>query len=89
MGNCCSADTVGTDGDIQTLTGHNTKITPQQLVMIIKVQARIRGLLARRRVKTIKMNAGMGGYQYDGEVVQDYDNQKVQEIRNELGEFDY
>jgi len=30
----------------------------------------------------------MGGYQYD-ENQQDYDNVKVQQIREELGDFDY
>lgn len=30
----------------------------------------------------------MGAYQYN-EDQQDYDNQKVQDIRNELGEFNY
>jgi hypothetical protein len=68
MGNCCSADTVGENGDIQTLGGGSHKLTATQLAMIIKVQARIRGLLARRRVKQIKINAGMGNYQYDGEM---------------------
>lgn len=34
---------------------------------------------------------GMDGYGYgmDGEIQQDYDNPKVQQIREELGEFDY
>lgn len=32
----------------------------------------------------------MGGiYGEDGEIQQDYDNPKVQQIRDELGEFDY
>ena len=29
------------------------------------------------------------GYGMDGEIQQDYDNPKVQQIREELGEFDY
>ena len=36
----------------------------------------------------MQYNAGMGGFNYeDGQ--QDYDNQKVQQIRDELGDFDY
>jgi hypothetical protein len=36
----------------------------------------------------MQYNAGMGGYVHDGDVM-DYDNVKVQQIREELGEFDY
>jgi len=41
----------------------------------------------------MQFNSGMGGdgfaYNADGELQQDYDNPKVQQIREELGEFDY
>ena len=39
----------------------------------------------------INAGMGMGGYTYneDGEIQQDYDNEKVKQIREELGEFDY
>ena len=36
-------------------------------------------------------HAGMGQYEYneDGDLQQDYDNPKVQEIREHLNDFDY
>jgi|TARA_B110000285_G_C14882599_1_gene494648 hypothetical protein len=47
------------------------------LALIIKVQANFRGFLARKKIRGMQYNAGMGGFNYeDGQ--QDYDNQKVQ-----------
>lgn len=64
-----------------------------ELALIIKVQAVVRGFLARKNVRTMYYNAGMGSGQYayneDGELQQDYDNPKVQEIREHLNDFDY
>lgn len=68
-------------------------MTARQMALLIKIQANIRGYLTRKRIRTMQINAGigMGGYVYneDGEIQQDYDNPKVQQIREELGEFDY
>ena len=50
----------------------------EQLALIIKVQATIRGYLTRKKIRVAQMN--MGIYQYDpnAEVADDYDNPKVQ-----------
>ena len=83
MGNCCSGQTVA-GGDIKTLDdqGLSKRVTAKQLALIIKVQANIRGFLTRKKIRTMQYNAGMGmgGYVYgeDGELMQDYDNAKVQ-----------
>lgn len=63
----------------------------EQLALIVKVQATIRGYLTRKKVRIAQMNMGMGAHYYDPEVQvnEDYDNPKVQQIREELGEFDY
>ena len=57
-------------------------MTAKQLALVIKVQANIRGFLTRKKIRTMQYNAGMGmgGYVYgeDGELMQDYDNAKVQ-----------
>ena len=85
MGNCCSGQTVDNVGDIKTLD-HNQlsrRITMEQLALIIKVQATIRGYLTRKKIRVAQMN--MGIYQYDpnAEVADDYDNPKVQ-VSNHL-----
>lgn len=79
MGNCCSGQTVDNQGDIKTLDNLNLskRITMEQLALIVKVQATMRGYLTRKRIRIMQMNAGM--YQYDGQEGQeDYDNPKVQ-----------
>ena len=81
MGNCCSGQTVDNARDIKTLD-HNElsrRVTLEQLALVIKVQATIRGYLTRKKIRVAQMN--MGIYQYDpngGEVQDDYDNAKVQ-----------
>lgn len=82
MGNCCSGQTVDNVGDIKTLD-HNqlrSRITMEQLALIVKVQATIRGYLTRKKVRIAQMNMGMGAHYYDPEVQvnEDYDNPKVQ-----------
>lgn len=79
MGNCCSNSTVDTTGDIKTLDQAQlqARITPKQLMYLIKVQARIRGFLTRKKIRNMHYNAGMGQYINDPEL-QDYDNPKVQ-----------
>lgn len=95
MGNCCSGQTVDNSGDIRGYDSMqlSKRMTARQLALLIKIQANIRGFLTRKRIRAMQINAGMGmgGYTYndDGEIQQDYDNQKVQQIREELGEFDY
>lgn len=89
MGNCCSNSTID-HGDIKTPDHQQLGkvITASQLALLIKVQANVRGYLTRKRIRTMQYTAGMGGYNYN-EDQQDYDNPKVQQIREELGEFDY
>lgn len=83
MGNCCSGQTVDGGGDIKTLDhqGLSKRLTTNQLALVIKVQANIRGFLTRKKIRTMQYNAGMGmgGYVYgeDGELMQDYENAKV------------
>ena len=52
----------------------------EQLALIVKVQATIRGYLTRKKVRIVQMNMGMGAHYYDPEVQvnEDYDNPKVQ-----------
>jgi len=67
MGNCCSGQTVDTTGDIKTLDHQqlSKRITMNQLALLIKVQANIRGYLTRKRIRTMQYNAGMGGFNYN------------------------
>ena len=91
MGNaCCSDGTVDRGGDMNHLAGHkiSTNYTMAQLALIVKVQSQFRGFLARKKIRAMQVNAGMDRFHYE-EGQQDYDNEKVQQIRNELGEFDY
>ena len=82
MGNCCSGQTVDNVGDIKTLD-HNqlkSRITMEQLALIVKVQATIRGYLTRKKVRAAQVNMGMGAHYYDGTEQpgeNDYDNPKV------------
>ena len=60
---------------------------------IIKIQALFRGVLARRRVKrqhgfVAKTMSQANAYIY-GFGEQNYDNQKVQEIKRQCGDFKY
>ena len=76
MGNCCSGNTVDHNGDIKTLDSHQLakRITMDQLRLLIKVQANIRGYLCRKRIRQMNYHGGMGiggyGFQYneDGEM---------------------
>lgn len=79
MGNCCSGSTVDTQGDIKTLDAAQLKarLTVEQLALIIKVQANIRGYITRKRIRHMQYNAGMGGYVHE-DGINDYDNPKVQ-----------
>ncbi len=80
MGACCSGSTVDNAGDIKTLDSHQLKkkLTAQQLALLIKAQANIRGYLTRKKIRTMQFNPGMPMDYNDGEVQQDYDNAKVQ-----------
>ena len=84
MGNCCSGSTVDQNGDIKTLDHMqlSKRMSAYQLNMLIKCQAVIRGYLTRKRIRTMQYNAGMGmgGFVYDddGQLQQDYANEKVQ-----------
>ncbi len=67
------------NGDMQTLDAAQLKarLTLDQLALIIKVQANIRGYITRKRIRHMQYNAGMGGYVHE-EGANDYDNPKVQ-----------
>ena len=84
MGTCCSNQTVDPSGDIRTLDVNSlkAKMSPQQLALLIKVQARIRGMIVRKRIKHMQYNAGMGGFVYQEGQANDYDNPKVQVSQN-------
>ena len=75
---CCSGATVDKSGDIQTLDVNalRKRMTPQQLALVIKVQANIRGFITRKKIMQMQYNAGMHGYVPDNEM-NDYDNPKV------------
>jgi len=88
MGECCSKSSNDVTSELKTLDGASlqNRFTWRQIQLIIRVQARIRGLLARRRVKHIQMGRsggiGMSGnfgqmMSSNGEIVQDYNNEKV------------
>lgn len=59
MGNqCCTKDTIDQGDNINTLNAHTADIntlagrmTAQQMALLIKIQARIRGLLTRKKVR--------------------------------------
>lgn len=57
------------------------KMTPQQLAMLIKVQARIRGMITRNKVRGVKnigLMSNMRIVGVDGQIIKNYDNEKVQ-----------
>lgn len=63
-----------------------------KIAIIIKIQAIFRGVLTRRRVKQrhgfqAKTMGGIGFGHFDGQP--NYQNQRVQEIRSNLGPFQY
>ena len=90
MGECCSKSTNDQTSELKTLDSAalQNRFTWRQIQLVIKVQARIRGLLARRRVKILNMQMGRSGgigmsgnfgqmMSSNGEIVQDYNNEKV------------
>jgi len=79
MGNCCGGGTVDPNGDIKTLDAAQLKarLSLDQLALIIKVQANIRGYITRKRIRHMQYNAGMNGYIHE-DGINDYDNPKVQ-----------
>jgi len=42
------------------------RMTVEQMALLIKVQAHIRGYITRKRIRHMQYNAGMGGYVHDG-----------------------
>jgi len=62
MGECCSKSSNDVTSELKTLDGASlqNRFTWRQIQLIIRVQARIRGLLARRRVKNIQMGRSGG-----------------------------
>ena len=81
MGNCCSANTMNEEGEAITKGDLAKKMTPTQLAMLIKVQARIRGMLTRNKVRGMKSNGFMSNMRIigvDGQIIKNYDNEKVQ-----------
>ena len=91
MGNqCCTKDTIdGENGE--TLGGrHNnfydtqitaSKMTARQLALIIKVQARVRGLITRNKIRQSRGDGNMLNNPDYGQMemgmAQDYENPKV------------
>jgi hypothetical protein len=63
MGECCSKSTNDQTSELKTLDSASlyNRFTWRQIQLLIKVQARIRGLIARRKVKVFKMRLGMSG----------------------------
>ena len=66
MGNtCCSDGTVDKGADMQTLGKGRANYTMKELALIVKVQSNFRGFLARKKLRGMQYNAGMGGYNYE------------------------
>jgi hypothetical protein len=93
---CCSNQTIekGVETPVGDLSRKINNLTLDEIALLIKVQSRVRGFLTRRKINTFKISVGFGTgthnfYGADGQILQNYDNPKVQEIRNELGEFDF
>lgn len=64
-------------------------MSPHQMWLIVKFQARVRGMLTRnhlRRAPKFKDMFNRHSY-YQGEP--QYENEKVQQISAQVGEFDY
>ena len=52
----------------------------------------MRGFLTRKKMNEFRAGTGIGHHQIynlDGQILQNYDNPKVLEIRGELGDFDF
>lgn len=68
---------------------------PNQIALIIKIQAAFRGYMARKYIRQIKESQYHHGFSYNhnvdnhGEPVYNYDNPDVINIRDQLGDFDF
>ena len=94
MGACCSNQ--NTDGNLDVPHGDLSRkidnLSMKDVALIIKIQAHIRGFLTRKKIRAYQYTAGIGSHQFynqDGNIYQNYDNEKVKEIRFELGDFDF
>jgi hypothetical protein len=88
MGQCCSNSLNDQTSELKTLDAAqlHSKFSWRQIQLLIKVQARIRGILARKKVRVMRTykgsGKGMGGnfgqmISSTGELMQDYNNDKV------------
>lgn len=87
MGECCSKPSNDQTSELKTLDGASlqNRFTWRQIQLIIRVQARIRGYLSRRKVVAFKTRTGGMGMSgnfgqrmsSNGEIIQDYNNEKV------------
>jgi calcineurin-like phosphoesterase family protein len=61
------------------------------MAAFIKMQARIRGMLARKDYQKVRAEMNIhGGMHYEADtMVINYDNERVANIRQQLGHFDY
>jgi hypothetical protein len=80
---------------MSSTTAYSTDETPKdktftmkQLALIIKVQSRFRGFLTRKKARVTKYHAGMVGHNFVADQ-ENYENEKVMEIRTMLGPFDF
>jgi hypothetical protein len=64
-----------------------------KIKVIVRIQAFVRGCLARKRVQKLReyrgVHPGMGNYQMSPDGVQNFENPDVIAIREQLGDFDY
>lgn len=65
---CCSNQNV--EGGIETPQGDLQRkmnnLTMEELALVIKIQARIRGFLTRKKISAFKVSAGFGAHNFYG-----------------------
>ena len=82
MGNCCSQNqtTDGVEVPHSDISKRISNLSMEELALIIKIQARIRGFLTRKKIRQFQLTSGIGSHQFynaDGNILQNYDNEKV------------
>jgi hypothetical protein len=82
MGGCCSAE--NNKSETNLMAKENDQVDHVNVFLLIKVQAMIRGMLARKKVKAVygySMKPGLVGRKLPGTVNIEMDPQKLEEQR--------
>lgn len=99
--NCCKSDATidaKSNVDMTPMGGHdlrNLKLNLRQVYLLKRIQARVRGMITRKQVNIMRnRDIGMGNAAFGANLNPDhggvdYENWRVNEIRQQLGPFNY